>query len=227
MWLGNGSERTVVTRNAVDWQWLADRHDRYHRSKFNCLCADAQVAFDSDLWEAGQAGLLWPGHEVRVAERTVDAAVVKSTRGIKPGTRTALQLLSERLTLSGAIEWCRGIRLEPLSFEAAFVFDQFQELPEAKAMCRHIALMAILVLTMIATASAQDLPPRSIALPGSVNASFGTVGPLEPGNTLGNATFEQGVSLWRRLSNSLQNLNNWNGPTSITRWQDLLITLAG
>lgn len=65
-------------------------------------------------------------------------------------------------------------------------------------MFKHITFAAVFVLTIVATASAQEGPPRSIALPGSVNASFGTVGPLEPGNTLGNATFEQGVTVWRR-----------------------------
>ncbi len=91
---------------------------------------DGEVACTPDLSETGQAGLLWPGQEVRVAERTVDAVVVKSSRRIKPGTRTDLQLLGEGRTLSGAIEWCRVTRLEPLCFEAAFVFDQSQELPE-------------------------------------------------------------------------------------------------
>lgn len=64
-------------------------------------------------------------------------------------------------------------------------------------MFKHLALMAVFVVTTIASASAQEVP-HSIALPGSVNASFGTVGPLEPGNTLGSATFEQGVTVWRR-----------------------------
>lgn len=65
-------------------------------------------------------------------------------------------------------------------------------------MCKHITWVAMFALTLVATTSAQERPPRAIALPGSVNASLGTVGPLEPGNTLGNATFEQGVTVWRR-----------------------------
>lgn len=93
------------------------------------LRPDAEVASSVDL-ETGEAGLLWPGHEVRVAQRTVDAVVVKSSRRIKPGTRTDLQLLVERRTLSGAIESCRVTKLEPLCFEAVFVLDQSQELPE-------------------------------------------------------------------------------------------------
>jgi len=65
-------------------------------------------------------------------------------------------------------------------------------------MFKHITLAAVLVLTTLGTASAQEGLRSSVALPGSVNASFGTVGPLEPGNALGNATFEQGVTAWRR-----------------------------
>lgn len=37
-----------------------------------------------------------------------------------------------------------------------------------------------------------------IVLPGSMNASFGSVGPLEPGNLLSDVTVEQGVTMWRR-----------------------------
>ena len=48
-----------------------------------------------------------------------------------------------------------------------------------------------------AMAGAQASVPGSIALPGSANASFGTVGPLEPGNVVGNAVVEQGITVWR------------------------------
>ncbi len=93
------------------------------------LRTEAQVA-STDLSEIGEAALLWPGHEVRVAEHAVDGVIVKSVRRIKPGTRTNLQLLGNQRSLSGAIEWCRVTRLEPLCFDAAFVFDQTQDLPE-------------------------------------------------------------------------------------------------
>ena len=53
------------------------------------------------------------------------------------------------------------------------------------------------VLVSIAAAHAQELR-APIALPGSVNASFGTTGPIEPNNVIGAATFEQGVTAWRR-----------------------------
>jgi len=58
-------------------------------------------------------------------------------------------------------------------------------------------LVLSFVLVSFGTAHAQDLR-APIALPGSMNASFGTAGPLEPNNTMGGATFEQGVTAWRR-----------------------------
>src|SRR5215203_4120791 len=55
----------------------------------------------------------------------------------------------------------------------------------------------LLSFLSVEIASAQD--QRSpITLPGSLNASFGTTGPLEPGNTIGSATVEQGFTAWRR-----------------------------
>src|SRR5215203_5168608 len=62
----------------------------------------------------------------------------------------------------------------------------------------------------VATASAQDL--RSpITLPGSLNASFGSTGPLEPGNAIGSATVEQGFTAWRR------------GPVFVVRFVDVTL----
>ncbi len=58
-------------------------------------------------------------------------------------------------------------------------------------------LVLSLVLVSFTTVHAQDFR-APIALPGSVNASFGTAGPLEPHNVIGGATFEQGVTAWRR-----------------------------
>jgi len=58
-------------------------------------------------------------------------------------------------------------------------------------------LLLSFVLVSFTTAQAQEFR-APIALPGSVNASFGTAGPLEPNNVIGGATFEQGVTAWRR-----------------------------
>ena len=54
-----------------------------------------------------------------------------------------------------------------------------------------------LVVLSCGFAQAQDLG-ASIALPGSINANFGNPGPVEPNNTVGSVTFEQGVTAWRR-----------------------------
>ena len=62
---------------------------------------------------------------------------------------------------------------------------------------KRIAGAAFGTLISVSVATAQEAPPV-IVLPGSVNASFGSVGPLEPGNVLGNVTVEQGVTVWRR-----------------------------
>lgn len=59
-------------------------------------------------------------------------------------------------------------------------------------------LATILVACSGVAAFAQDSVPSVIALPGSVNASFGNVGSLEPGNVVGGTTVEQGVTVWRR-----------------------------
>ena len=59
--------------------------------------------------------------------------------------------------------------------------------------------MLLALLVSFGTSSAQDLRSQ-IALPGSINASLGTAGPVEPGNGIGSATFEQGVTVWRRGS---------------------------
>ena len=60
--------------------------------------------------------------------------------------------------------------------------------------------VALLVLVFsFEGAQAQELR-TPIALPGSINASFGTAGPIEPDNTIGSATVEQGITVWRRGS---------------------------
>ena len=63
------------------------------------------------------------------------------------------------------------------------------------------AILATLFVAFSGVAAfGQDNVPPVIALPGSVNASFGNVGSLEPGNVVGGTTIEQGVTVWRRGS---------------------------
>lgn len=170
-----------------------DMAPRGERSLPAPLVAGMDASTAKDSMDLDQRGLLRPGQEVRVSEHGTDAMRVKSPTRLKPGTHTDLQLLGERRILRGEIERCRITDLDPLCYEAIFVFHQSIEMP---AMLKA-TLALCLVLFSFVTAHAQELR-APIALPGSVNASFGTVGPLEPDNVVGGATFEQGVTAWRR-----------------------------
>jgi len=80
----------------------------------------------------GARGLLRPGHEVRVNEHGTSAVLVKSPTRLKPGTRTELQLLDQRRILRGEIERCQITRLDPLCYEALFIFHQSVQMPETQ-----------------------------------------------------------------------------------------------
>jgi len=62
---------------------------------------------------------------------------------------------------------------------------------------RKASVLLLLSFLAFGSASAQELR-TGITLPGSLNATFGTTGPLEPGNAIGSATVEQGFTAWRR-----------------------------
>ncbi len=55
---------------------------------------------------------------------------LKSPTRLKPGTRTDLQMLTRRRILRGEIERCRITHLDPLCYEAIFIFHQSVEMPE-------------------------------------------------------------------------------------------------
>ena len=79
---------------------------------------------------SGERGLIRPGHQVRVDQHATDAMRVKSPTRLTPGTRTDLQLLDRRRILRGEIERCRITHLDPLCYEAIFIFHQCLEMPE-------------------------------------------------------------------------------------------------
>ncbi len=81
--------------------------------------------------DQGEPALLRPGQEVRVSGLLGNTAVVKSPRLLKPRRRSELQLTAQRRVLRGAFENCRISQLEPLCYEATFVFDQSAETSEA------------------------------------------------------------------------------------------------
>jgi hypothetical protein len=62
----------------------------------------------------------------------------------------------------------------------------------------RVSLAILLSVIPASLAHAQEAAPPVIVLPGSVNANFGSMGPLEPDNVVSSATFEQGVTMWRR-----------------------------
>ena len=85
-----------------------------------------------DHLDEGVRGLLRPGHEVLVNDHGTGAVLVKSPTRLKPGTKTDLQLLDQRRILRGEIERCQVTRLDPLCYEAIFIFHQSVEMPETQ-----------------------------------------------------------------------------------------------
>jgi hypothetical protein len=72
-----------------------------------------------------RVALLRPGHEVEVVNLTAHGALVRSAARLKPGMRSELQLTgATRHALRGRIDRSRVVRLEPLRYEAAIVFDE-------------------------------------------------------------------------------------------------------
>jgi hypothetical protein len=68
-------------------------------------------------------------------------------------------------------------------------------------MRRIVSLAAGVVLSVAGVASAQDLDslqPKAVLLPGSLNASVGTLVPGEPGNVVSSVTAEQGFTAFRK-----------------------------
>ena len=77
--------------------------------------------------DAGWHRVAWlrPGHEVELVNLSKRGALVQSASCLKPGTRSELQLSgTARRTVRGRIDRSRVIRLEPLRYEAAVVFEE-------------------------------------------------------------------------------------------------------
>jgi hypothetical protein len=69
--------------------------------------------------------LLRPGHEVEVLNLSARGALVRTAVRLKPGARGELQLTGEtRRAVRGRIDRAKVVRLEPLCYEAAIVFDE-------------------------------------------------------------------------------------------------------
>ena len=105
---------------------------RGERSAATRTVAVAEPVATPQESDSGERGFMRPSHDVRVAEHANNAVRIKSATRLTPGMRTDLQLLDQRRTLRGEIDRCRVSRLEPLCYEAIFVFDQAAEMPETK-----------------------------------------------------------------------------------------------
>lgn len=72
-----------------------------------------------------RVAVLRPGHEVEVVNLAARGALLRSSARLKPGLRSELQLTgARRLAMRGRIDRARVIRLEPLRYEAAMLFDE-------------------------------------------------------------------------------------------------------
>lgn len=122
-----GSTKRIATLTADD---MAQRSERAAPVREVSLPVQSRPAREE--WELGERGLLRPGHEVRVGSLSSNSVTVNSPTRLKPGTRTDLQLLGQRRILRGEIDQCRVSRLEPLCYEAVFIFHQSDEMAETQ-----------------------------------------------------------------------------------------------
>ena len=84
---------------------------------------DVRVSADQTRWR--RLALLRPGQEVAVVNLGAGGALLESAQRMTPGTRTELQLFGEmRWQVRGRIDRCRVLRLAPLCYEAAIVFEE-------------------------------------------------------------------------------------------------------
>ena len=76
-----------------------------------------------------EAALLRPGQDVVVINLSPGGVLVESGSRMSPGARAELQLLGEsRRAVRGRVERCRVVRLDPVRYQGAIVFDEQLEL---------------------------------------------------------------------------------------------------
>jgi hypothetical protein len=65
-----------------------------------------------------------PGQEIVLINISAGGALIQSSNHMKPGARTELQLLARvRHVVSGRIDRCRVVSLDPLRYEGAVIFE--------------------------------------------------------------------------------------------------------
>lgn len=71
-----------------------------------------------------RSALLRPGRDVTIVNLSTGGALVRSASRMNPGTDAELHLTGpSRVSIRGRIDRCIVISIEPLSYEAAIVFD--------------------------------------------------------------------------------------------------------
>jgi hypothetical protein len=85
--------------------------------------ATARVAPADTTWR--REALLRPGQEVLVIDLSSGGALLESAARMSPGARAELQLIGAgRRLVRGRIGRCQIVRLEPLCYRGAMVFEQ-------------------------------------------------------------------------------------------------------
>jgi PilZ domain len=85
--------------------------------------AAGRVAPGERGWQS--AAVLRPGLEVDILDLSPGGARIASTARLKPGARAELHLTGAgRRVIAGRISRCRVMRLMPLRYEGAMVFDE-------------------------------------------------------------------------------------------------------
>jgi hypothetical protein len=101
---------------------VAEMALRGERSAVRKIAPSAPPTRSGDQSGIGERGFIRPGHDVRVVDHAPNAVRVTSSTRLKPGVRTDLHLLEKRRTLTGEFQHCRVSQLDPICYEAIFVF---------------------------------------------------------------------------------------------------------
>lgn len=82
-----------------------------------------RVAPNHTRWQ--RLALLRPGQQVRLVNLSAGGALLESANRMTPGARAELQLFGEvRWQVRGRIDRCRVLRLAPLCYQGAIVFEE-------------------------------------------------------------------------------------------------------
>jgi hypothetical protein len=74
----------------------------------------------------GDAAVLRPGQPVALVNISCRGTLIESAARLRPGARTELQLDAgaRRARVTGRIERCQLVRLDPIAYQGVIVFDE-------------------------------------------------------------------------------------------------------